>query len=222
MEPHATLADHLDRRLRELVHTHEPLERHDRLDPLPRPLRERHRMNVRLGAGDETLLLQLLHDRALRFAGAHAHESRGRGLDGPAVFADHADLLEPVTSADFEVVRIVARGDLQGARSEIGLHVFVGDDRQLTADQWQEGGLPEQLPVTLIAGVNRHRGVREHGLGANRCDGHDAVAARERIVDVIERVGDRAILHLEVGDRGAAARVPVDHVAIAVDVALLV
>ena len=46
-------------------------------------------------------------------------------------------------------------------------------------------------------------------------------ARRERVVDVVERVGHLALLDLEVGDRRTAARVPVDHVAVAVDVALL-
>jgi hypothetical protein len=39
---------------------------------------------------------------------------------------------------------------------------------------------------------------------------------------VVERVGDLAVLDLEVGDRRARARVPVDEVVVAVDEALVV
>src|ERR1019366_6636435 len=43
-----------------------------------------------------------------------------------------------------------------------------------------------------------------------------------RVIDVVERVGDLAVLDLEIRDRRATARVPVDDVPVAVDVALLV
>jgi len=57
--------------------------------------------------------------------------------------------------------------------------------------------------------------------GRNGGHGHLA-AAVEVVVDVVEGVVDLALLDFEVGDRRAAARIPVDDVAVAVDVALLV
>src|SRR6185312_7598701 len=48
------------------------------------------------------------------------------------------------------------------------------------------------------------------------------IAALDRVVDREQRVLDLLVLDLEVGDRRARARVPVDHVVVAVDVALVV
>jgi hypothetical protein len=116
----------------------------------------------------------------------------------------------------------VARRDLQRARAEVGAHVVVGDDRQPAIDEGQDRHAPDEVRVALVLGVHRHRGVSEHRLRAH--GGHDelAVAVGQRVGDVVERVGDLAVLDLEVADRRTRARVPVDHVVIAVDDALAV
>ena len=212
MESDASLADHLDGRLCKLVHAHEPLQRHERLDPLARSLRERHRVHVRLGASDQALRLELRHHRALGIGGTHPDEPLRGGLDQPPVLADHRDLLEPVAATDLEVVGIVAGGDLERARSEVGLDVLVSDDRELAPDQRQTRALPDQGAVALVIGVHGNRDVGEHRLRTHRCNGHRAVGRRQRIVDVVEGVRHLDVLDLEVRDRGPASRVPVDHV----------
>ena len=146
----------------------------------------------------------------------------GRGGHA-AVLADHADLGQAVAAADLEVVRVVAGRDLQRAGAELGLDVVVGDDRQLAPDERQDRRLPDQVLVALVVRVHRDGGVGEHRLRAHGRDrDHLALAAGERVRDVGERVDDLAVLDLEVGDRRAGARIPVDHVVVAVDVALLV
>ena len=127
-----------------------------------------------------------------------------------------------MTAADVEVVGVVAGRDLQRAGAELGLDVVVGDDRQAPAHQRQDRRLADEVAIALVVGVHRHGGVGEHRLGAHRGHRDRALAGLELVVDVEERVGDLAILDLEVGDRRARARVPVDHVVVAVDVALLV
>ena len=124
--------------------------------------------------------------------------------------------------ADVEVVGVVAGGDLERPGAELGLDVLVGDDSQLAADQREQRGLPDQPPVAIVVRMHCDRGVGEHRLGAHGRDRHRAAAGGERIVDVVERVGDLAILDLEVGDRRAHPRIPVHQVAVAVDVALVV
>ena len=151
-----------------------------------------------------------------------AEEALGRLGGHAAVLADHAELRQAVAAADLEVVGVVAGRDLQRAGAELGLDVIVGDDLQLAPDERQDRGLADQALVALVVGLHRDRGVGEHRLRAHRGDRDRARAGGERVVDVVERVGDLALLDLEVGDRRAAARIPVDHVAVAVDVALLV
>ena len=116
----------------------------------------------------------------------------------------------------------MAGRDLERAGAELGVDVLVGDDRQQPADERQDRRLADQARVALVAGVHRDGRVGQHRLGADRRHRDRARARLERVVDRVERVLDPALLDLEVGDRGAQARIPVDHVVVAVDEALLV
>ena len=80
---------------------------------------------------------------------------------------------------------------------------------------------PTRSRVALVARVHRDGGVGEHRLRPHGGDGEHPVGALDRVVDRVERVLDLAVLDLEVGDRRVRARVPVDHVVVAVDVALV-
>ncbi len=217
----AAVAHRLDRARGELVHAHEPLQRDQRLDPLARAVRERHVVHVGLRARDPPLLAQLGHHGLARVERGHPGELPGR-LGHAAVLADRGDLLEAVLAADLEVVGIVAGRDLQRAGAELGLDVGVGDDRQPAADEREDRRLPHEPRVALVVGVHRDRRVGEHRLRAHGGDGQRAAAGGQRVVDVVEGVADLPLLHLEVRDRRARARVPVDEVVVTVDQALVV
>ena len=218
----AAVVDRGDRRPRQLLHRHEPLERDQRLDPLARAVRVGHRVRVGLRARDRSLLAQRLHDGRPRVEHGHAGEALAGRLRHHAVLADHDELLEPVRAADLEVVGVVSGRDLQRARAELRLHVRVGDDPQPAADERQDRGLADQPRVARVVGMHRDRGVGQHRLRPHRGDGDRAAARGHRVVDVVERVGDLALLDLEVGDRRARAGIPVDHPVVAVDQALVV
>ncbi len=222
--PEANLAGphHVDGGLGQLLHPHEPLERDQRLDPLARALRERHLVRVGLGAGDQALLAQLGHDRLAGLLDGHPAEALRRLVGDARILTDHADLRQSVAAADLEVVGVVPGGDLQRAGAEFGLDVVVGDDLQLAADQRQDRLLPHQPTVPLVVRVHGDRHVGQHRLGPHGGHRDRARAGGQRVVDVVQGVGDLAVLDLEVGDRGALARVPIDHVPVAIDVALLV
>ena len=81
--------------------------------------------------------------------------------------------------------------------------------------------LPTRSRVALVVGIDGDGGVGQHRLRAHGGDGQHLVGALDRVVDRVERVLDLAVLDLEVGDRRVRARVPVDHVVVAVDVALV-
>ena len=180
-------------------------------------------MGVQFGPGEQPLLAQLGDDRSLSLRGREPAEALGHIADDPPVLADHTQLGQAMSEPDLEVVGIVTGRDLQRAGAELGLDVVVGDDRQLAADQRQDRGLADQPAVAWVVRIDRDRDVGEHRLGPDGCDRDRALARRERIVDVVERVGHIvAILDLEVRDRGPGPRVPVDDVPVSVDVALLI
>ena len=127
---------------------------------------------------------------------------------------DHAALVhdgqvrQVVALADLEVVRVVRRGHLDRAGAERRVDVLVGDDRDAAAGQRQLDLGADQVPVALVVGVHGDRGVAEHRLGPGGGD-HDrvvavAVADRDELALVV------GVLDLDVGQRGQAARAPVD------------
>ena len=143
----------------------------------------------------------------------------GAALGGDApVGADRLDSGQPVVAADVEVGEVVGRRDLEGAAAEARIDALVGDHRQFAPQQGQQRGAPDDLVVALVVGVHGHRRVAEHGLGPGRGD-RDRAAALQRVAHVVEVAGFVDVLDLEVADRRAAARAPVDDVVVLVDVA---
>ncbi len=192
------------------------------LDSLARAVRMGHRVHVRLLATEQSLLAERRQHRLLRLLGRQAREPFPRLGCHPPVLADHRHLVQTVRATELEVIRVVAGGDLQGAGGELGVHVVVGDHRQAAAHQRQDAVLADQLPVALIGRVHRNGRVGQHRLRPHRGHRQHGVRALDRIVDRVKRVLDLAILDLKLGDHRARADVPVDHVVVAVDVALLV
>ena len=222
MDAHAPVLDGRDRGLGQLVHGHEPLQRDQRLDALAGAVAEGHGVGVGLAVADQPLLGQRRDDLLARLLHGEARVGGAR-LGGHApVLADDADLVEVVAAADLEVVGVVAGRDLQRAGAEVGLDVLVGDDRQVAPDEGQHRRGADEVAVALVVGVHRHRGVGQHRLRAHGGDHDLARGVLQRIGDVEQRVGDLAVLDLEVGDRRARPRVPVDQVVVAVDEALVV
>ncbi len=180
-------------------------------------------MDVLLAPADRTELLEVGDEELARVQGGQPRVALAGGGAHQAVLADDADLLEPVTAADLEVVGVVPRRDLQRACAEVGLDVLVGDDRKAAADERQHDLLADEMRVALVVGVHRNGAVGEHRLWPHGRDDDLTVAGGERIGDRVQHVDDPlALLDLEVGDRRAQAGIPIDHVVVAVDQALLV
>ncbi len=209
------------RRAGELVHAAEPLQRDQRLDPLAGAVREGHRVRVGLLFAERALGAEVLDDRLLRLGDGLALVVAGLVVHA-AVGADHDDLREAELAAELEVFGVVAGGDLQRPGAELDVDVVVAVDRQAAPDQRQDRVLADQVAVALVGRVHGDRGVADHRLRAHRGDGQHLVGVLDRVVDVEEDVVDVFVLDLEVGDRRARPRVPVDHVVVAVDVALVV
>ncbi len=88
------------------------------------------------------------------------------------LLVEHVDLRQAMALADFKVVEVVRRGDLDRARTLFGIGVFVADDRNAAADQRQNDMLADQMIQPLVLRMDRDRGVAEHGFRTHRRD-HD-------------------------------------------------
>jgi hypothetical protein len=93
----------------------------------------------------------------------------GRDRD-PRTRVEHVDHRQLVSQADFVVVEIVRWRDLHAARTELGVDVFVGDDRNAPAGEGQLDFLADEVAIAFVARVHRDRRVAEHRLRSGRRD----------------------------------------------------
>ena len=139
------------------------------------------------------------------------------------VGVQNVDHRQTVALAHLEVVEVVRRGDLHRAGAGFGIGVLVGDDGDAPAHQRQDDVLADDVLVALIVRVDGHGGVAQHGF--RPCGGHDDMAALLAFHRVFEmpqmalRLGGH---HLQIGDGGVQARIPVDQPLVLVDQALAV
>ena len=138
------------------------------------------------------------------------------------VFVNALDLFQIVAQTHFIVVGVVAGGHLHGAGAEAQLHVVVGHDGELPANQGQDGVLAHQVLVALIVGVDGHTGIAQHSLRPGSGDDELLIRVLNGVAYIPESAGHVLILHLCVGQGGAALGAPVDYTASLVDEALLV
>ena len=214
----------LDRRPGEGLGVDIPLVGQPRLDHRAGAVAVGHGVEVRLDPLDQVLRLQVGQHACARVRAVEAAVGRGRALVQPGLGVEQVDDVEPVPAADLEIVEVVGRRDLHRARALFRVGIRIGDDGQAAADQRQHGVAADEAAIARVVGVHGDGGIAQHGLGPGGGDGD--VRARpplQRIADMPEpAVLHLALLHLQVGDRGAQHRVPVDQALVAVDQALAV
>ena len=181
-----------------------------------------HGVDVRLHPLDQALRLQIGEHALARLHPVEAAVGLGRVLVDPGLGVEHVDDIEVVAAAHLEVVEVVGRRDLHRARALLGIGIVVGDDGEPTADQRQHRLAPDEAPIALVLRVHGDGGIAQHGLGPG--GGDDDVRAGPSC-DGIADVPELAVLHLplldlEIGDRRAQHRVPVDQALVAIDQAL--
>ena len=125
-----------------------------------------------------------------------------------AFLVEHADLRKIVALADFKVIEVMRRRDLNRARALLGIGICVGDDRNPAADQRQDHVLADQMAVTIVVGIHRDCAVAEHGLrprGRDHDEDRGIVGAErlafDRIAEIPERALDFDLLDFEIADR---------------------
>ena len=121
-----------------------------------------------------------LGQRALAFGDGH----RGRGrfsIDSTVVahrtLGVHQAVHRDATAlGDLVVVEVMGAGDLNRARTEVGVGVFICDDRDQPAVLFRADGdfaeLANDGGVTLVRGMHRDRAITQHGFGACGRDGN--------------------------------------------------
>jgi len=176
---------------------------------------------VRLDTLEQAVGVELGHDALARLEAIEAAQVRRRIVVQARVGREDVDQRQPVTHADGVVVEVVRRSYLQAAGAEGGVDVAVGDDRDLASGQWQPQLAPDQRPVAFIVRVYRDRGVPQHGLGAR--GGHHQLTGA--IGQPIPHMPQQSVLllgqYLQVRQRRAQHRIPVDQALAAVDQAFL-
>ena len=212
----APLAQRLERRLARLLHCAPPLERDERLDPGVAALTGPDGVPVALSLLELTALAQPLDD-ALVGLGLGKPGKLAGGLVHPAVGADHGQNRQVVAPADLEVGRVVTRGHLERAGTEVRLDRLVGDHRHAALDERDDDLPADRVAVTLVLGMHRDRDVGEDRLRPHGRDRERPIAVGEQVLRIRQGVVYVLVHDLEVRDRRLVERAPVDDPVRAID-----
>ena len=176
---------------------------------------------MRLGFFEKALFLQFRDDELPRFeaifaaitfdpfAALAAIQERS-GVDA-RVGVEDADLIQAETLADVEIVKIVSRRDLQRAGAEFAIDQWVGDERNDASGNWQANFFADQSLIALVIRMHGDGGIAEHGFrSGGRHDKGVCWIIGQGITDVPKTAVSLFVHHFDVGERGFAARTPID------------
>ena len=173
-------------------------------------------VDARLDLLEQPLALQLGGDGLAGREPLHAGVGAGR-IAERSVFVEDVDDGEAVPFADGEVVGVVSGRYLERAGAKLGGDGLVGDDGNEAPQHRQADALADRAGVSRVAGVDRDGDVAEQRFGARRGDREVAGAVLVGVANVVEAALLLRVLHLQVGEGGAATDAPVDDALAAVD-----
>ena len=200
---------------------HVPLGRDHRLDDLAAALRAWNAGVVWLG----------LERQPRRFHIGPEFLARFKAIEpgvGPTVFVDlrfrreDVDDRQTVAQGDIVVHWIVARRDLQRAAAKLPIDLLIPDDRNFPIDDRHDGGLADELVISIVFRVHRYSRIAQDRFGADRRHRQITVRAFDEVFEVVQRGIFFAVFHLDVGHGGFEAGRPVDQACAAIDQALIV
>ena len=145
-----------------------------------------------------------------------------RALAHRSVRIDDDDLLEMVALPHLEVVRVVGRRHLDRARSECGVDIRIGKERNAPLHHGQDQSLADEAFVALIIRMHSDPRIAEHRLGPRRRDLHIVIRALDLVAEMPEIPLLCLMLHLDVRDRRRAVRAPVRDACALIDQPLLI
>ena len=178
-------------------------------------------MLVVLNLDQIAAFLKVLYNRLAALVAVHALVLAAVCVDG-RVLVEHENLLEVMALTHLEVVRVVARRNLNTAGAELHVNVLVTENRNLAVHDREDAGLADQMLVALVVRVDGNAGIAHEGLRTGGRNNEVARAVRQRIADVPQLARLGFVLNLSVGQRSRAVRAPVDDAVALVDKALVV
>ncbi len=234
-----------NRDFRQRCGTHIPLVSQHRLDNHAATVAVRHGQIVRFDLFKQAELIDSGNNRFTRREAFHVLESRrdliGAGIAGFTIGVIHlstvadiavegqdVDHRQFVTTTDFIVVEVMRRGNLDAAGAFFHVGMFVANDRDQAANQWQHHKFADQIFVARIFRVNRHAGIAQQGFRTGGGD-HQIIftvggfcAVSQRIADMPHRAFALAVFHFQIGDSGTQFWIPVHQAFATVDQVLFI
>ena len=176
----------------------------------------------RLNADQETGGFKVLQSGLSALVTVHAAILFGHVLIHVRGLREHIEKREIVAATDFKVVEVVRRRDLDAARTEFAVDIFVGDDRNLAVGERELERLADERLVAFVFGVHGHGLVAEERFRTRGCH-HDAFGAvGARVADFPEVAVGFLAFNFEIGDCALQLRIPVHETVAAIDETLLV
>ncbi len=214
VHPHPSVPNGVPRRLGQRPDLDEPLQGQPRLDGGSAAATVADRVQIRSFFFDNAALSPQCrkHGRP-GFEPVETFEGAARGDDAALVHDRQAGQVVP--AADLEVVGIVRRCHLHRAGAELGIDVRIGHDRDLAAGQRQLDRLANKVGVARVVRMHSDGGVAEHRF--NPRGGHDHGRVAVAVPDADQLAFVVGVVHLDVRQRGHAARAPVDDAVSPVD-----
>ena len=182
-----------------------------------------HLVGMGLDFLDKAKGFEVGHHPFPRFVAIKAAIGFGSVVVDAGIAVEDIDRRHPGALADLEVIEVVRRGNLDRARAGLGIGIAVANDGNPPPHQRQHHKLADQGLIALVLGMDRHRGIAQHGLGTSgRDDDESPRIVLKRIAEVPEVALDLALLDFQIGNGGMQLGVPVDQPLVPIDQPLLV
>ena len=148
---------------------------------------------------------------------------RHRRTVDASVLRQHVDNRQIVALADFEIEFVMRRSHFQSAGTEFRVDGLVGDNRECLTGQRSPDFSADQISITRIIGMHRHRHVRHNRFRTGRGQFQKFPGMFDKLISHIE---EAALLRcwndFFVRQSGQSGWIPIDHAATAVDEPLLI
>ena len=222
-----------NRGLSQRLNLHKPLFGDNGLGHLIAALAKAHFVLVIFGLHQLAGFLQRLKHGFACFAELHAGIRAARCGDF-SVLAHDVYNRQVMAFAQFVVVEVVRRRYFQATRSELTVHVGIGDDRNFSPEQRQNSELAVSKSPAFVLRMHGHSRIAQQRLRTRGGNHQRSVFARCRIFhrraiglnDSVTQVPEVAFSilwnHFQVRERGLTARAPVDDALPAVNESVLV
>ena len=126
-----------------------------------------------------------------------------------------------MTPANFKIVKIMSRCNLNSARPLLGIRIFICNNRYLTPSKRQHNHLADKIAITLIIGVNSNSHIAKHRFRAGCCNCDHSVHILHRIMELPHFAVHVFLFNFEIRNRCLEFRIPVDQPLIPVNQAVL-